>query len=144
MYRKNGPPNSAVTDPTGRLTAEIPWEMQSASSVTSAPMAADAGRRMRMSDPMIILHTCGAMSPTKPIGPVKLTDVAVMSETITRTTRRPFHGSTPSVVAWRSPIERMPMRLDEAKIAAIATAAATATTPTLSHVALPRVPTLQE
>ena len=76
----------------------------SARSMSSAPNIPAAGIRYLLSEPTIILATCGATNPTKPMTPVKLTTVAATTVTSIRSRSLSFSTSIPNVLALSSPV----------------------------------------
>ena len=76
---------------------------RSARRTTAAPKAIDAGTRNLLSAPMIILTTCGAMSPTNAMIPVKLITPPTTRDRITRQTSLYFDASSPRLFALSSP-----------------------------------------
>ena len=82
--RKNGPPASAVTTPTGRSSGEtgdaIARAAASARTRNAPPPRNDAGTSSRWSGPSTSLSACGTITPTKPTSPEAETAAPVTSE----------------------------------------------------------------
>src|SRR5690606_26703453 len=72
--RKNGPPTSEVSIPSGRSASGTAVRAtRSATARSSAPPSALAGRRSRCPGPATSRTRCGTTSPTKAMTPAKAT-----------------------------------------------------------------------
>src|SRR5437660_11104021 len=101
---KNGAPQKAVMTPTDSSAGATALRASvSAASRNAPPASAAVGTRKRLSWPTRLRNTCGTISPTKPIGPVKATTVPVSNAAATNTRRLSRSASTPSWLAASSP-----------------------------------------
>src|SRR5690606_33660701 len=102
--RKNGPPVTAVTMPTGTSTGAIAVRARrSASTMNAAPHSAATGRSRACAAPVTSLAACGTIKPTKPMIPGTLTHAAVTSEARPRSSSFTDSTGRPSSAAPRSP-----------------------------------------
>src|SRR6266850_2546497 len=104
IQTKKGAPQKAVITPTESSAGATTLRASvSAASRKAPPASAEVGTRRRLSWPTTLRNTCGTISPTKPMGPVKATTVPVSSAAATNTRRLSRSASTPSWLAASSP-----------------------------------------
>src|SRR5262245_55616003 len=102
--RKNGPPASAVSAPTG--SSRPPSTVRASvshSTRKAAPASALAGTSSRWSGPSTRRSACGTTSPTKPTSPATDTAAPTSTELASSSQRRTRSASMPSSVALSSP-----------------------------------------
>src|SRR5262245_36501549 len=105
--RKNGPPRSAVSTPTGSSAGAMTVRAATSQIARKAPPPSrQAGARKRWSCPTQRRSMCGTISPTKPIGPATATSAPIISEETPSTRRRRRTRSTPRLAASSSPVRR--------------------------------------
>ena len=97
-----------MTIPTGMATGyRIYFPTISEYKSSRAPMMPVSGKNVRCSFPISIRAICGAMSPTKPMTPVKLMIVAVKSTATLPVSKRTRAGSIPRLMTVSSSLTAM-------------------------------------